>query len=139
MKITQNSTDSETMQELGKRLQRYRIDSGLSQNELSDMTGISSKTIANLEDGKQTNTLTLIRIPRPRSNQRNHLPLTKPTSQRANRSTSCQRDGSFGRSSHYLPNTIKGTVLLMVSIIIYLILNKIPHQFSPYFLQKTLH
>lgn len=62
MKITQNSTDSETMQELGKRLQRYRIDSGLSQIELSDMTGISSKTIANLEDGKQTNTLTLIRI-----------------------------------------------------------------------------
>ena len=62
MKITQNSTDSETMQELGRRLQRYRIDSGLSQNELSDMTGISAKTIANLEDGKQTNTLTLIRI-----------------------------------------------------------------------------
>lgn len=62
MKITQNSTDSEAMQELGKRLQRYRIDSGLSQNELSDMTGISAKTIANLEDGRQTNTLTLIRI-----------------------------------------------------------------------------
>lgn len=62
MKITHDSTDSETMQEIGKRLQRYRIDSGLSQSELSNITGISAKTIANLEYGKQTNTLTIIRI-----------------------------------------------------------------------------
>ena len=62
MKITQKSTDNEIMQEIGKRIQRYRIDSGLSQYELSDKTGVSAKTIANMEDGKQVNTLTLIRV-----------------------------------------------------------------------------
>ena len=53
----------------------------------------------------------------------------KSTSQQVNRSTSCQRDGSFGRTIHYLSDTIKGTVLLMVSTIIYLITNIIPHLF----------
>jgi transcriptional regulator with XRE-family HTH domain len=62
MKITQEATDKEVMTEIGSRLKRYRIDSGLSQAELSARTGISLKTIANVEDGKQSNTLTLIRI-----------------------------------------------------------------------------
>lgn len=62
MKITQKSTDSEIMAEIGKRLKRYRIDSGFSQTELADRTGISAKTISNLEDGMQGNMLTLIRV-----------------------------------------------------------------------------
>lgn len=62
MKITQSATDTEVMVELGKRLKRCRIDSGLSQIELAERTGISAKTIANMEDGMQSNSLTLIRV-----------------------------------------------------------------------------
>lgn len=62
MKITQKSTDNEVIQEIGKRLQRCRIDLNMSQYELSDKTGVSAKTIANMEDGKQVNTLSLIRV-----------------------------------------------------------------------------
>jgi transcriptional regulator with XRE-family HTH domain len=62
MKITQSATDTEIMVEMGKRLKRCRIDSGLSQIELAERTGISTKTIANMEDGMQSNSLTVIRI-----------------------------------------------------------------------------
>jgi transcriptional regulator with XRE-family HTH domain len=62
MRITQSATDTEIMTELGKRLKRCRIDSGLSQTELSERTGISVKTIANMEEGMQSNSLTLIRV-----------------------------------------------------------------------------
>lgn len=62
MRITQKTSDAETMHELGRRIRRCRIDSGLSQAELADRTGISAKTISNLEDGRQSNTLTFIRV-----------------------------------------------------------------------------
>jgi transcriptional regulator with XRE-family HTH domain len=61
MKITQQLTDSAILQEIGDRLERRRIDAGLTQAELAEEAGISKRTVERMEAGHSTDFVMLIR------------------------------------------------------------------------------
>ncbi|MBO4716693.1 MAG: helix-turn-helix transcriptional regulator [Spirochaetales bacterium] len=64
MSIRSISTNTEILTEIGSRLKALRIDASLSQSELADRTGISKRTIGNLENGKDISLSTLIEVMR---------------------------------------------------------------------------
>lgn len=55
-------TEQEILQEMGKRLQRMRLQHNLTQKELSEDVGLSVSTISLIEQGKSTTIESLIRI-----------------------------------------------------------------------------
>jgi transcriptional regulator with XRE-family HTH domain len=55
-------SDTAILQELGQRLARYRIDSGLTQVDLAEQSGVSKRTLERIEAGQSTQTSTFIRI-----------------------------------------------------------------------------
>lgn len=55
-------TEQEILQEMGKRLQRIRLQYNLTQKELSEDVGLSVSTISLIEQGKSTTVESLIRI-----------------------------------------------------------------------------
>ena len=55
-------TDDAVLEELGRRLERRRIDFGLTQAKLSEQAGVSKRTIERMEAGAATQTRNLIRI-----------------------------------------------------------------------------
>lgn len=52
MRISRLSSNSEILSEIGIRIKDNRINQGLTQKDLSDKTGLSLKTISNMENGK---------------------------------------------------------------------------------------
>lgn len=62
MKIGTLLTDAAVMEELGKRLRRTRLRQNVSQRQLAEQAGVAVATIRNLEDGKRTQLVTLIRV-----------------------------------------------------------------------------
>lgn len=52
MKITNGMTNQMILQEIGTRLQNYRLDMNMKQSELSRITGVSIATIRRLESGE---------------------------------------------------------------------------------------
>ena len=60
MKGKKNS--GEYLEELCKRIKRYRIEYPLTQQELSDRTGVSLRSIQNFENGKDIRLDTLLKI-----------------------------------------------------------------------------
>jgi transcriptional regulator with XRE-family HTH domain len=61
MKLHAELTDTAVLQELGIRLERRRIDAGLTQAALADQAGISKRTLERIEAGHSTDLIMLIR------------------------------------------------------------------------------
>lgn len=64
MRILLDSSDLEVLEETGARLKALRIASWMTQQDLSDYTGIALRTIRNLENGKDVSFLTIIKVMR---------------------------------------------------------------------------
>jgi transcriptional regulator with XRE-family HTH domain len=61
MKITFELTDTAILHEIGERLERRRIDAGLTQAELAEEAGISKRTVERIEAGRSTDFVMLLR------------------------------------------------------------------------------
>ena len=55
-------TDAAIAQILGERIERYRIEAGLTQAELAEQAGIGKRTLERVEAGNGAELVTLIRI-----------------------------------------------------------------------------
>jgi transcriptional regulator with XRE-family HTH domain len=62
MKITTELTDHAVLREIGERLERRRIDAGLTQAELAEEAGISKRTVERIEAGRSTDFVMLLRL-----------------------------------------------------------------------------
>jgi transcriptional regulator with XRE-family HTH domain len=62
MRITPELTDSAVLDEIGGRLERRRIDAGLTQAQLADEAGISKRTVERIEAGQSTDFVMLLRV-----------------------------------------------------------------------------
>ncbi len=62
MHIQSQLTDATVVEELGRRLRQTRLEQNLAQRQLADEAGVSTPTIRNLEDGKPTQLVTMIRV-----------------------------------------------------------------------------
>lgn len=62
MKIEQIYANYKILEEIGRRIREYRIGLFLTQNELSEKTGVSVRTICNIERGKDTSFNNIISI-----------------------------------------------------------------------------
>lgn len=62
MRITGFESDSEIASEIGARLKALRIDAGLTQAELGKAAGVSTRTVANTERGKDVTMGSLVRM-----------------------------------------------------------------------------
>ncbi len=64
MRINPASSDPEVLLETGERLKRLRIALMMTQAELADATGVSLRTIKNVEAGRDVAFSTIVRIMR---------------------------------------------------------------------------
>ena len=62
MHIKSEFTDAAVLQILGERIQRYRIEAGLTQAELAEQAGIGKRTTERIEAGCGAELVTLIRV-----------------------------------------------------------------------------
>jgi transcriptional regulator with XRE-family HTH domain len=62
MKLASELTDKAVLQEIGDRLERRRIDAGLTQAQLAEEAGISKRTIERIESGRSTDFVMLLRV-----------------------------------------------------------------------------
>ncbi|HEV2268459.1 MAG TPA: helix-turn-helix transcriptional regulator [Steroidobacteraceae bacterium] len=62
MLITPALTDATILRILGERIERYRIEAGLTQAELAEQAGIGKRTLERVESGLGAELVTLIRI-----------------------------------------------------------------------------
>src|ERR1700691_5419629 len=62
MKITTELTDKAVLHEIGERLERRRIDAGLTQAELAEEAGISKRTVERIEAAHSTDFVMLLRV-----------------------------------------------------------------------------
>ena len=62
MKIHSNLSDEATLQELGQRIARYRLNRNMTQGALATESGVSTPTVQRLENGQSTQASNLIRI-----------------------------------------------------------------------------
>jgi transcriptional regulator with XRE-family HTH domain len=62
MKITTELTDIAVLHEIGDRLERRRIDAGLTQARLAEEAGISKRTVERIEAGHSTDFVMLLRV-----------------------------------------------------------------------------
>jgi transcriptional regulator with XRE-family HTH domain len=62
MHVTPDLTDVAIAQILGERIERYRIEAGLTQAELSEQAGIGKRTLERIEAGRGAELVTLIRV-----------------------------------------------------------------------------
>jgi transcriptional regulator with XRE-family HTH domain len=62
MQIDPRLTDAAVLEELGHRLKRTRLQRNLTQLRLAEEAGVSLATVRNLEDGKPSQLVTLIRV-----------------------------------------------------------------------------
>jgi transcriptional regulator with XRE-family HTH domain len=61
MQIISELTDMAVLREIGSRLERRRIDAGLTQAELAEQAGISKRTVERIEAGHSTDFALLLR------------------------------------------------------------------------------
>jgi transcriptional regulator with XRE-family HTH domain len=62
MKIADELADKAVLLEIGGRLERRRIDAGLTQAELAEEAGISKRTVERIEAGYSTDFVMLLRV-----------------------------------------------------------------------------
>jgi transcriptional regulator with XRE-family HTH domain len=61
MKLTPELTDAAVLSEIGNRLERRRIDAGMTQARLAEEAGISKRTVERIEAGASTDFVMLLR------------------------------------------------------------------------------
>lgn len=64
MSIPSENSDASIAAELGQRLSRYRLEANETQGDLARRAGVSTRTIARLEQGEPGSTVNLIRVMR---------------------------------------------------------------------------
>lgn len=62
MHITSELTDAAVLRALGERLERHRIEAGLTQAALAERAGIGKRTLERIEAGAGAELVTLIRV-----------------------------------------------------------------------------
>src|SRR5271155_4538669 len=62
MKIESALTDTAVLHEVGERLERRRIDAGLTQAQLAEEAGVSKRTVERIEGGHSTDFVMLVRV-----------------------------------------------------------------------------
>jgi len=62
MQIEPLFTDAAILEEFGRRLRRTRLQRNLTQRSLAEEAGLSLATVRNLEDGRPSQLVTLIRV-----------------------------------------------------------------------------
>ncbi len=62
MRLTFDMTDMAILHEVGERLERRRIDAGLTQAELAEEAGISKRSVERIEAGHSTDFVRLLRV-----------------------------------------------------------------------------
>ena len=62
MNIDKQTTPQAALQELTTRLTRFRIDSGITQNELARQAGLGKRTVERIENGANLQLTTLVRL-----------------------------------------------------------------------------
>jgi transcriptional regulator with XRE-family HTH domain len=62
MKITTDLTDEAVLKEIGQRLERQRIDAGLTQARLAAQSGVAKRTLERIEAGASAELVTLLRL-----------------------------------------------------------------------------
>lgn len=62
MRITDQLTDTAILQLLGERLERFRIEMGLTQSELAQQAGVGKRTVERIESGMGAGLQQLIRV-----------------------------------------------------------------------------
>lgn len=62
MRIATELTDRAVLHEIGARLERRRIDAGLTQAQLAEEAGVSKRTVERIEAGDSTDFLMLLRV-----------------------------------------------------------------------------
>ena len=62
MVIRANMSDDAVLEELGNRLQQWRLDLRLTQAELAEQAGIGKRTVERLERGASVQLVSLVRI-----------------------------------------------------------------------------
>ena len=55
-------TDSAILEEIGRHIQRVRLDQNVSQQELATRTGLSRRTVGEVENGRPANLLTFVQL-----------------------------------------------------------------------------
>lgn len=64
MQITSALSDDAVLEELGRRLQRHRLDRNVTQGSLAREAGVSTPTVQRLEAGSSVQFVSLLRIQR---------------------------------------------------------------------------
>lgn len=62
MNISNHNADDTVLQELGHRLSRYRLNRNLTQAQLAREAGVSERTLIRMEQGKPSQTTSLVRV-----------------------------------------------------------------------------
>lgn len=62
MKITSDLADTAVLQEIGERLERRRIDAGLTQARLAEEAGVSKRSLERIAAGRSTDFVLLLRV-----------------------------------------------------------------------------
>ena len=62
MRLDNLNTDAAVAEELGRRLERARLDANLTQQQLADRAGVGKATLERLEAGKPSKLTTFIRV-----------------------------------------------------------------------------
>jgi transcriptional regulator with XRE-family HTH domain len=62
MRIASDLTDAAVLHEIGERLERRRIDAGLTQAQLAEEAGVSKRTVERIEAGHSTDVVMLLRV-----------------------------------------------------------------------------
>ena len=62
MKFSNDNSDEATLEELGRRVARYRLNRNLTQAALAHEAGVSQRTVHRIEHGHSTQVTNLIRI-----------------------------------------------------------------------------
>lgn len=62
MHLTTDLTDAAILRTLGERVERHRVDAGLTQAELAERAGIGKRTLERIEAGQGAELVTLIRV-----------------------------------------------------------------------------
>ena len=62
MKIDRLNTDAAVLEELGRRLERARLDANLTQHQVADRAGIGKATLERLEAGKPSKLTSFVRV-----------------------------------------------------------------------------
>jgi transcriptional regulator with XRE-family HTH domain len=62
MRITSDWSDSAVLHEFGERLERRRIDAGLTQARLAEEAGISKRSVERIEAGQSIDFVMLLRV-----------------------------------------------------------------------------